>query len=300
MGLTGFAIALYRLYHLQVITSLPFKAVFFLSLLLYVLFLVLWGLKWVYNYNEAKADVSHPVRSNLLSTISISTLLISIAMYAVFPMAAAVLWWSGMLLQAFLSIRSIAFWINRNFEIHHFSPLWFIPAVGNIIIPVIGVDIVDPAISWFFFVSGLFFWIILMTINMNRIIFHHQMPQKFVPSFFIMIAPPAVGFIAYMRIAQSWDLFSTGLLFLAVFTAILLLTMIRNFTKLKFFLSWWAFTFPIDALSITMAVAYQVTHNSFYLVMAQILMWIALLIILTVGWYTIRDARRGEICVKED
>lgn len=39
----------------------------------------------------------------------------------------------------------------------------------------------------------------------------------------------------------------------------------RSFQRLSFFVSWWAFTFPLDAITIASMVAYQVTRNSVYL-----------------------------------
>lgn len=300
LGLAGLSIAFYRFYHLQLLPSFLYLAFAWLSLVLFLFFLVVFMLKWINNTSEAIADVNHLVRSHFLSAISIGALLVSIAFYAINPVLAAVFWWAGMLMQAFLSIRTVAFWINHNFEIHHFSPLWFIPVVGNILVPVVGVDMVPTSVSWAFFFSGLFFWVILMTINMNRIIFHAQLPEKFIPSLFIMIAPPVVGFISYMRIAQSWDLFSTGLLFTGYFIAVLLLFMHKNYRKINFYLSWWAFTFPLDALTIASALAYQITNNEFYLYVAFVMLFVAVATIVWVSINTIRQMKAGKICIKED
>lgn len=45
-------------------------------------------------------------------------------------------------------------WIYQpHFEIHHISPAWFIPVVGNILAPVAGVTHGALQISWFYFIS---------------------------------------------------------------------------------------------------------------------------------------------------
>jgi tellurite resistance protein len=133
-----------------------------------------------------------------------------------------------------------------------------------------------------------------------RAVFHAQLPEKFIPTFFILLAPPAIGFIAYMRITASWDAFSSFLLMLTYFFIILLAVMYRSFKQIKFFMSWWAFTFPLTAVSIASVVAYQVTKYDFYKYAAWTMLFVALTAISIVAWQTVLHIRKGEICVKED
>ena len=46
---------------------------------------------------------------------------------------------------------------------------WFIPVVGNIIVPIAGVDDAPAEVSWFFFSFGLIFWIALFTLDIIKI-----------------------------------------------------------------------------------------------------------------------------------
>lgn len=48
-------------------------------------------------------------------------------------------------------------------------PAWFIPVVGNIIVPLAGVRFAPAEVSWFFFSIGLVFWIVLLAIVMYRL-----------------------------------------------------------------------------------------------------------------------------------
>ncbi|NJK95594.1 MAG: C4-dicarboxylate ABC transporter, partial [Bacteroidales bacterium] len=209
-------------------------------------------------------------------------------------------WWAGVLLHTVFMFKTISFWIQHNFEIQHFNPAWFIPVVGNILVPVSGVDFAPVIFSYFYFAVGFFFWIVLFTIFLYRAIFHVQLPEKFIPTFFILLAPPAVGFISYMRIAASWDNFSVFLLFMAYFFIALLAVMYKSFTKLKFFMSWWAFTFPLTAATIASTLAYQITHYTFFKLIAWVLLVVSIIAISIVARYTFVHVRKGEICVKED
>ena len=93
-------------------------------------------------------------------------------------------------------------------DIHHSNPAWFIPIVGNLVVPVGGVGIFSNEILMFYFSIGIFFWIIMLSIILNRIIFHKQFAAKFMPTLFILIAPPSVGLLAYFKMFQTLDLFA--------------------------------------------------------------------------------------------
>ncbi|MFZ1281606.1 MAG: SLAC1 anion channel family protein [Ignavibacteriaceae bacterium] len=300
MGLAGFTIALNKFYHLDWLPKIFYEIMLFVVLTLFLLFLVVYLIKLVYYPEEVSNDFKHRIRINFFSTISISLLLLSVAFYTYYPMLAIILWWMGLILHTYFTFKTITFWIQHNFEMKHFNPAWFIPVVGNIIIPVVGVDLLPTTISFFYFSVGFIFWIILFTIFIYRAVFHDQLAQKFIPTFFILLAPPAVGFISYMRIAASWDAFSVFLLLVSYAIAVLLLFLYKSFTQLKFFLSWWAFTFPLTALTIASVVAFQVTTQVFYQYLSWLFLVVSIIAISIVSYQTFRHALKGEICVQEE
>ncbi len=115
----------------------------------------------------------------------------------------------GAVLHFFFTFYTIKFWINNNLDIQHSNPAWFIPIVGNLIVPISGKGFMPDSILYFYFSVGIFFWIILFAIILNRIIFHKQFAPKFMPTLFILIAPPAIGFIAYIKLTSNLDFFCT-------------------------------------------------------------------------------------------
>jgi tellurite resistance protein len=138
----------------------------------------------------------------------------------------------------------------NNHDIRHSNPAWFIPVVGNILVPLTGVPLGFVEISWFFFAIGIGFWVVLFTIVFYRIVFHDQMPAKFMPTLFILIAPPSIGFISYVGLIDGIDPFARILYYFGLFLGLLVLTMTRQFLRVPFAVSWWAYTFPLDALTI--------------------------------------------------
>jgi tellurite resistance protein len=300
MGLTGLTIVFHRFSEIGAMPIFFFQANLAIVTLLFLFFLVTYLRKAIKYPNEVKSDFNHRIRVNFFSAFSISFMLLSIAYFPLFPDVSKVLWWIGVSVHTFLMLHTISFWIQHNFEIQTMNPAWFIPVVGNIIVPVAGVEFMPASFNFFYFSVGFFFWLVLFTIFLNRAIFHHQMPQKFMPTLFILIAPPAVGFIAWFKITQSFDMFAQFLLMMTYFFLALLLFLRKNFYKLTFYLSWWAFTFPLTAATLASVMAFHLTHQLFYKVMAFILMIISIMVIALVTWKTIQKIREGQICINED
>ena len=300
MGLSGLTIVFGKFYHMQWMPKFLYDGFLFFTTALFLFFVFTYGRKAINYFEEVKADFQHRIRINFFSAISISLLLLSIAYMTYWPLLSLLLWWAGVLLHTVFMLYTMSFWIRHNFEIHFMNPAWFIPVVGNILVPISGVEYMPKAFSFFYFAVGFFFWIILFAIFLNRAIFHHQLPQKFVPTLFILIAPPAVGFIAYMRIAQSWDTFAVFMLFIAYFFIVLLIFLYKSFKKLQFFISWWAFTFPLMAITLASTVAFQVTQIVFYKYMSFLMFGLAVFVIAFVTLKTINKVAAKEICVNED
>ncbi|PLX11362.1 MAG: C4-dicarboxylate ABC transporter [Marinilabiliales bacterium] len=300
MGLSGLTIVFGKFYHMQWMPKIIYDSLLFITFGLFILISFLYGLKAIKHFEEVVKDFRHKIRINFFSAISISFLLLSIAFMTYWPFLSMLMWWVGLIMHTIMMLHTISFWIQHNFEIQFMNPAWFIPVVGNILVPVAGVEYMPKAFSFIYFAIGFFFWIILFAIFLYRAVFHHQLPQKFIPTLFILIAPPAVGFIAYIRIAQSWDTFAVFMLFMAYFFTVLLLFLYKSFRKLKFFISWWAFTFPMMAITIASVVAFQVSGQEIYKYLAFILLIPAIFSVGFVAYKTIIRIKRGEICINED
>ena len=251
-------------------------------------------------YNEEVChEFSHPVRINFFSAISISMLMLAIVHKEAFPFLSGLFWYPGTLLHLFLTLHTIAFWINHNQQLDHSNPAWFIPIVGNVLVPIGGVGFVPTGALFYFLSIGLFFWVVLFSIVLNRIIFHNQLATKFMPTLFILIAPPAVGFLSYLKLTHSLDTFALMLYNLGLFFTLLIAFMYKNFVKIKFFISWWAFIFPLAAMAISTMVLFDLTKEGVVLYLAYGLVAATTLIVGIVIYQTLLHVKRGEICVQE-
>lgn len=270
-----------------------------ISTALFVVISLIYLSKYIKYAPVVKKEFSHPVRLNFFAAISISMLMLAIIYKEMNVNLAAIFWYAGAGLHFYLTMYTISFWINHNQELDHSNPAWFIPVVGNVLVPVGGVGFASQGILMYFFSCGIFFWIILFAILLNRIIFHHQLAVKFMPTMFILIAPPAVGFIAYFKMYGVIDVFATLLFNIALFFTLLIAFMYKNFVKIKFFISWWAFVFPLAAMGISAMLMYHETKDTMLLILSYMMVSVTTVVIAIVLYQTIMHMLKGEVCVQE-
>lgn len=127
---------------------------------------------------DVGAEWRHPVKLAFFPAISISLVLMSVIMLSPAPGIARALWLVAVPVQLVLTLAVVSGWIGtRSFQHGHLSPAWFIPAVGNVIVAISGVPLGYIEISWFFVSVGLIFWVVLLTLVVNRLIFHDPLPS---------------------------------------------------------------------------------------------------------------------------
>ena len=125
--------------------------------------------------------------------------------------------------------------------------------------------------------------------------FNNPMPEKLMPTLFLLIAPPAVGFVAYMRLTGDLDYFARVLYFSGLFLTLLLLIQVKRFSKLQFFLSWWAYSFSIAAITIASFHMYETTQIQMYLYIGSGLLALLTLIVIYLLIRTVSAVINNEI-----
>ncbi len=301
MGLSGLTIAWEKA---EALFQTGFSISPYLVLLtatLFVLLLGIYGLKLVRYRPTVVKELHHPIKLSFFPTISISLILLSIATLHAAHGLSLVLWMVGTALHLLFTLYVLNAWINHeHFQIQHMNPAWFIPIVGNILVPIAGVAHGYTEISWFFYSIGLVFWLVLMTIIFYRVIFHPPLPGKLVPTFFILIAPPAVGFLSYMKLTGELDSLGRILFYFGLFLTLFLFTQVQRFARLKFFLSWWAYSFPLAAITLASMLMYQTLATPFYKGLSLVLLTILSVVLVLLLGRTLLAVARREICLDED
>lgn len=244
---------------------------------------------------------NHPVKLAFFPAISISLLLIATAMQADMPSVARLVWILGAIGQAGLTLAVISGWIGRKpFQPIHISPAWFIPAVGNVVVPLAGIPLGYVELSWLFFSTGMLFWIVLLTLVMNRLIFHDPLPGRLLPTLGILVAPPAVGFLAWLQLnGGQLDAFARVLFYAAITFSAIVTVQAAGFAKLPFALSFWALSFPAASLTVATFRYGTLAGSSVHTGLAFVFLAILAAIVAALIVRTIGAALQGQICKPE-
>lgn len=249
MGLWGWTLAAQAAVGAGVLPAAFAENIRWLAILVSVLTFATYGLKLLLRPSACLQEWRSPPKLAFFPAVSISLLLIGTAFLHDAPAFAETVWLVGAGAQGVLTLAVVTSWIgHRPFQTVQLSPAWFIPAVGNVVVPLGGAQLGYVELSWLFFSGGLIFWLVLLTLVMNRLMFHDPLPGKLLPTLVILIAPPALAFLSYTALTGQVDAFGRILLNAAYVFALQVLLQAPKFRALPFALSWWALSFPVAGL----------------------------------------------------
>lgn len=300
MGLTGATIAWRRAETIWGLNAAVSSTLLAISSVIFAVIMIVYAIKIIRYPDEIRREFQNITKLSFFPAISISLLLLSIAFMDLLPGFSQALWIIGAIVHFFFSVAIISIWIRHpSLEINHISPAWFIPVVGNILVPIAGVVYAPVEISWFFFSIGLVFWIALFTILFYRLLFHNPLPERLLPTLFILIAPPVVGFISYVKLTGAVDSVARILYYFGLFVFILMIPQLRMLSRIKYYLSWWAYTFPLAALSIATMLMYHQNGLVFFKYLALVLLILVSAVIVLLTFMTLAAVKNKTICVED-
>lgn len=303
MGLSGWTLATHAVLDNEIIHMILGT----LATIAFVLITIIYIMKVYRHWDAVKEESNHPVKLAFFPAISISLLLLSSVWIETF--AADTLFLLGCTLQLVFTLFVVNSLIHKKFSINHVNPAWFIPVAGPLIVPLAGMQLDYNFISVIAYPIGFIFWILLFTILLYRLVFHDPLPPKLVPMLCIMLAPPSVAALSYFAIDRAyggWGGVGPVALMLygiAWFIFVFLLTNIKRFINAPFFLSAWAYSFPIAAFIIATAkiVPFFIERDYlelvFYINYALIGLFSVLIIYLIARTSIL--IKEGKICVPE-
>ena len=303
MGLAGLSLAWTRAAGVLDAPAAVGEVLFWSSAGVYALVLVTYLAKIARHPVQVHEELAHPVRLAFVPTAAIALLLLATAAQPIDGHLSEVLWWIGIAAQFPITVYVVSAWINRpSFGPQHVTPAWFIPVVGSIVVPLAGVEHGSPEISWFFFAVGLLFWAALLPMVLTRLFVHDQpVPERLVPTLAVLVAPPAVAFLAYLRLEpHGLDPFARILYYGALFFLVLVIAQVGRLRRLPFFLSWWAYSFPAAAITAASEVfAAELGRPAWALALSWVLLVLATALVGVLAVRTAAEMARGTVCVPE-
>lgn len=300
IALAGLALAWEKIAAITTISLVVNKSLIMLASLVFIILTTAYLIKFILYPKAVLTEFQHPVRNSFFAAISISLLLLATVWLAIFPGFASILWGLGVLLHLFIMLRIVSGWLYAtHYEITHTNPAWFMPVVGSILVPLIGVKIAPKEISWFFFSVGIIFWLLLLPIILNRLFFYKPLPERLLPTLFILLAPPSIASLAWSNLIGNFESFSQILYYFALFIAIVLLQNIKQVLNKPFVISAWAYAFPLVAFTIATAAMAKFSNVKFFYWLSVGLLYFCSGLIVTLFIRTLIAIWRKEICLPE-
>lgn len=260
MGLTGLALAWEKAGHVLALSYEPHAIFAVVAALVFVALAFTYAIKFIACKEEVRLEFIHPVKANFFPAISISMVLLAALLLDVSVTLAGWLFALGASLHLGLTLMTFSRWVfTEGHQNPHLTPAWFIPVVGNVLMPVVAVPLGLDEVGWFFFSIGIVFWLLLFTILMHRLFFLDPMPLQLTPTLFILIAPPAIAFVSYIKLNGRIDSFAQILYGIALFITLFLLLQVHRYRKVPFHMSWWAYSFPLAAITIASLAYFEQT-----------------------------------------
>lgn len=161
--------------------------------------------------NAVAADMRHPVRHAFLATLPVSILLLANLGITLFwgtgrtlDMALTFVWCVGSVLEIAATVWVISRWLksteNGGMQWATFTPVFFIPVVGNVLAPLGGVSIGLEAWATAQFGVGLFLWLVLQTLFFVRLGQAGPLPARLTPSLLITVVPPSISGLSLLQL----------------------------------------------------------------------------------------------------
>lgn len=303
-----------------------------LNIILFVLLIIPWVLRFILYKDEALADFREPVTGQFYATMPIACLVVATDFLIIgmdninVNLAIGIakgFWISGAILALLFSvIIPLQNFINQEVRIDSVNPAWFMPPVSLLVIPIPGAKLIPYwpdswqqimlIFNYIFWGSGFFLFLFFEAICLYRFICCPPLQGKLAPTAWINLGPIGVGTIALLNLGFAstpffgvlvvpifnlFALFLWGFGFWWFVCAIGLTVYYFSHNNLPFNLSWWAFTFPLGAYT---GATYLVSSflNSSVINSYGFLCYLLLLTLWSFVFVrTIMGVRKGEYCL---
>jgi tellurite resistance protein len=197
------------------------------------------------------AEFHHPVAGNFFGTIVISVLLLSAVVGPYSASAARVIWIVGTLATFALCFVVFSRLLRGRIDASHAVPPWIIPCVATLDIPVTGGQM---PMAWAAEINllagavGAVLALVLFAMIVGRLVHRDPLAPAMTPSLMILVAPFAVGFLAYVNIVGGVDRFAALLFYFGLFMFAVIAPKVFR-PGVPFSPGWWAIGFPMAALA---------------------------------------------------
>lgn len=229
------------------------RVLWFISVLLFAVVASTYLLKMILYFKAVQREYYHPVRINFFFAPWVVLLFLSIGIPpSITTKLPPFLWYVLMAPISFLELKLYGQWMSggkrRLSKVA--NPSNHISVVGNFVGAYLGATMGLKEGPLFFFAVGLAHYTVLFVTLYQRLPTAQTLPKDLHPVFFLFVAGPSIGSMAWAKLSGSFDFGSRIIYFIALFLYFSLAFRIHFFRGFKFSLTWWAYTFPMTGAAI--------------------------------------------------
>ena len=255
----------------------------------FVVLMVLYLVKLLRFPEAVRAEFWNPATLGFCGALPVGMSLVAggVAPYA--PALGAALWWASLVLLLAFQVFALYRWLCGGIELAQVNAGWLIVMIGGIVLPGPGIALGLTEAARFAFGVSAAAAPVLMALLFYRAVLGPPLPEPLRPSWFILLVPPSLVYANGVALYEG-AFFLESLYFFGLALGAALLLYARRFMKWGFAASWWAFTFPLDALAYAAARYAQDHPAPLWRGLAGATLALATLFVLVVLWRALRSA----------
>ena len=241
------------------------------------------------------SQLKHPTQGPIAAIIPIVGMLVGINLHGFWAAGGTVLIIVSIAAAALFAGWILASWLRGELVLESVHGAYILPSLAASFVAggaasVIGAHFLATAA----FAAGAFFWVLMSALVTARLAFRPPLPNPLAPTMAILMAPPAVGGLAWFAYnGGKLDTVEQGLLGIAVLFVLMQLQFLRRYVSLTFSLGFWSFAFPSAFMGAFLIVWFSNAPFPGWQIVATGILAAVTLLVVVISIFSIRLAVRG-------
>lgn len=254
LGITGLSFSWRMAATTWGINAWPWKLFGIIAIVLFLVLLCAYILKWVRYPRTVKEEFRHPVSLAFFTTFIVCLLLLPGILLPSFEHLATSIWLLGVLMIIVFTLYVLRKWLGHPQEPANALPPWLLPVVGMLDVPIVGNQLHFAGVKeicLFCFGVGIILAIVFVSILLSRLIFQPPLPEALQPTLLVMVLPFAISYSDYNGFSDAPGIAGSVIYYAGIFFLLLMGGKILLLPKCcPFRVTWWAVGFPLAAITI--------------------------------------------------
>jgi tellurite resistance protein len=235
--------------------------------------------------DRLSAQLRHPGQGPIAALLPITGMLIAGDLLTLAKPVGVTLFLVATVVAAVFAAWLIGTWLQGGLALESVHGGYLLPTVAA---GFVGADVAARSglvtLGWALFGVGAFFWVVMTLLVMVRLAFRPSLPDPLVPTMAILVAPPAVGGLAWFALnGLRADPVADMIAGLGVILVLVQVALIPKYRRIGFSLGFWSFTFPTAAVVTDAILWLRLSGNAASQITTAVLLTVLTAMIVTIA-----------------